>query len=47
LRKDSWQANKTPNSVIDDFAKSLRIVKPDLIWHPEQIEFTGFRLSPE
>jgi len=31
----------------DEFVKSLRIVMPDLIRHPELIEFTGFRLSPE
>jgi hypothetical protein len=33
--------------IFDGFAKSPRIVMPDLIRHPEQIEFTGFRLSPE
>jgi hypothetical protein len=32
---------------LDGFVKSPRIVMPDLIRHPEQIEFTGFRLSPE
>jgi hypothetical protein len=32
---------------VDGFVKSLRIVMPDLIRHPEAIEFTGFRLSPE
>jgi hypothetical protein len=32
---------------LDGFVKSLRIVMPDLIRHPEHIEFTGFRLSPE
>jgi len=32
---------------IDGFAKSPRIVMPDLIRHPEHIELTGFRLSPE
>jgi len=31
----------------DNLAKSLEIVMPDLIRHPERIEFTGFRLSPE
>jgi hypothetical protein len=29
---------------IDGFVKSPRIVMPDLIRHPELIEFTGFRL---
>jgi len=32
---------------IDEIVKSLEIVMPDLIRHPERIEFTGFRLSPE
>jgi hypothetical protein len=32
---------------LDGFVKSPRIVMPDLIRHPEAIEFTGFRLSPE
>ena len=31
----------------DGLVKSPRIVMPDLIRHPEPIEFTGFRLSPE
>jgi hypothetical protein len=31
----------------DELVKSLEIVMPDLIRHPERIEFTGFRLSPE
>ncbi|MDI6687229.1 MAG: hypothetical protein QME06_03310 [Desulfobacterales bacterium] len=31
----------------DGLVKSLEIVMPDLIRHPERIEFTGFRLSPE
>jgi hypothetical protein len=31
----------------DGFVKSLLIVMPDLIRHPEPIEFTGFRLPPE
>jgi hypothetical protein len=31
----------------DNLVKSLEIVMPDLIRHPERIEFTGFRLSPE
>jgi hypothetical protein len=31
----------------DDFAKSSRIVMPDLIRHPETIGYTGFRHSPE
>jgi len=34
-------------SKIDGLVKSLKIVMPDLIRHPERIEFTGFRLSPE
>jgi len=32
---------------IDKVVKSLLIVMPDLIRHPEPIEFTGFRLPPE
>jgi len=32
---------------LDEFVKSSEIVMPDLIRHPEHIEFTGFRLSPE
>jgi hypothetical protein len=32
---------------LDAFVKSPEIVMPDLIRHPEHIEFTGFRLSPE
>jgi len=32
---------------IDALVKSLKIVMPDLIRHPERIDFTGFRLSPE
>jgi len=33
--------------IFDGFVKSLEIVMPNLIRHPERIEFTGFRLSPE
>jgi hypothetical protein len=33
--------------IFDKLVKSLEIVMPDLIRHPERIEFTGFRLSPE
>jgi len=32
---------------IDSFVKSPVIVMPDLIRHPEHIDLTGFRLSPE
>ena len=32
---------------IDNLVKSPKTVMPDLIRHPEVIEFTGFRLSPE
>jgi hypothetical protein len=32
---------------IDEFVKSRCTVMPDLIRHPEHIEMTGFRLSPE
>jgi len=32
---------------IDELVKSLEIVMPDLIRHPERIKITGFRLSPE
>jgi len=31
----------------DGLVKSPKTVMPDLIRHPEVIEFTGFRLSPE
>jgi len=31
----------------DNLVKSPKTVMPDLIRHPEVIEFTGFRLSPE
>jgi len=33
--------------MIDGIVKSLEIVMPDLIRHPERIEFAGFQLSPE
>jgi len=32
---------------VDNLVKSPKTVMPDLIRHPEVIEFTGFRLSPE
>jgi len=32
---------------LDLLVKSPKTVMPDLIRHPEVIEFTGFRLSPE
>jgi len=32
---------------IDGLVKSPKTVMPDLIRHPEVLEFTGFRLSPE
>jgi hypothetical protein len=31
----------------DKLVKSPKTVMPDLIRHPERIEITGFRLSPE
>ena len=31
----------------DKLVKSPKTVMPDLIRHPELIEITGFRLSPE
>jgi len=31
----------------DGFVKSPIIVMPDLIRHPEPVEFIGFRLPPE
>jgi hypothetical protein len=31
----------------DSFVKSPQIVMPDLIRHPEGVDITGFRLSPE
>jgi len=36
-----------PNVKVDNLVKSPKTVMPDLIRHPEVIEFTGFRLSPE
>jgi len=35
------------NVKVDNLVKSPKTVMPDLIRHPEVIEFTGFRLSPE
>jgi hypothetical protein len=32
---------------VDSAVKSPSAVMPDLIRHPEPLEFTGFRLSPE
>jgi hypothetical protein len=32
---------------VDGLVKSLLLVMPDLIRHPEVVEFTGFRPSPE
>jgi len=32
---------------LDEVVKNPQIVMPDLIRHPEPIEFTGFRLSPD
>jgi hypothetical protein len=34
-------------SNFDGLVKSPKTVMPDLIRHPELIEITGFRLSPE
>jgi len=34
-------------SNVNGFVKSPNTVMPDLIRHPELIENTGFRLSPE
>jgi hypothetical protein len=31
----------------DGFVKGPQIVMPDLIRHPERVDITGFRLSPE
>jgi len=31
----------------DEALKHLQIVMPDLIRHPECLDYTGFRLSPE
>ncbi|MEA1948689.1 MAG: hypothetical protein U9N83_15470 [Thermodesulfobacteriota bacterium] len=33
------------DSNIDELVKSPKTVMPDLIRHPEAIEFTGFRLG--
>jgi hypothetical protein len=40
---------KTMREIVnfDGFVKSPQIVMPDLIRHPERIDITGFRLSPE
>jgi len=38
---------KKPWLNVDGLVKSPLIVMPDLIRHPEPIEFTGFRLPPE
>jgi len=38
---------RVQGSKVDEFVRSPEIVMPDLIRHPEHIEFTGFRLSPE
>jgi hypothetical protein len=38
---------KKPWRNVDGLVKSPLIVMPDLIRHPEPIEFTGFRLPPE
>jgi len=35
------------SSKIDEFVKSPLMVMPDLIRHPEPVEFTGFQLPPE
>jgi len=35
------------NSYFDGPVKSNETVMPDLIRHPEALEITGFRLSPE
>jgi len=32
---------------LDGFVQSPIIVMPDLIRHPEPVEFTGFRLPPD
>jgi hypothetical protein len=34
-------------TIFDGPVKSLLFVMPDLIRHPELVEFTGFRLPPE
>jgi len=39
LKIDYWRLK------IDGLVKSLEIVMPDLIRHPERIESTGFRLQ--
>ena len=38
---------KNSVSRLDGLAKSPKFVMPDLIRHPEHIEITGFRPSPE
>jgi hypothetical protein len=41
----AWTVFSLP--LLDGLVKSPKPVMPDLIRHPEVIEFTGFRLSPE
>ena len=45
IRKNNSSAHIAYN--FDNLVKSPKTVMPDLIRHPEVIEFTGFRLSPE
>jgi hypothetical protein len=41
------KSSSSGRTKIDNFVKSPEFVMPDLIRHPEGIEFTGFRPSPE
>jgi hypothetical protein len=42
FKKCIWGKSKD-----DAFAKSSQIVMPDLIRHPEVLDFTEFRISPQ
>jgi len=48
-RNDGKLENETFYDAInfDELVKSPLFVIPDLIRHPEAVDFTGFRLSPE
>jgi len=45
--RDHSIVNNSFKPIIDELVKSPLIVMPDLIRHPEHIDFTGFRRSPE
>jgi len=47
LKDGEWRGEVFLPINSDNLVKSPKTVMPDLIRHPEVIEFTGFRLSPE